>query len=104
MFGLKGYDLPGKHDGDDISFLKWVKHPGITDFPEFSICMRCLSSSYRIYDDLRFTKILTNLSPRFNPSRVDLIVEMMLVAVMNGKGNGNKDEVDLKHWHNGSMG
>ena len=29
---------------------------------------------------------------RFNPSRIDSI-EMTLAAVMNGKGNGNKDEV-----------
>ena len=33
-----------------------------------------------------------NLTPRFNPSRIDSI-EMTLGAVMNGKGNGNKDEV-----------
>ena len=57
-----------------------------------------------IYDLQTPPKILINLSPRFNPSRVDSIVSMMLVAVMNGKGNGNKDEVDFKHWHNGSMG
>ena len=40
-----------------------------------------------------------NLSPRFNPSRITRInpetTEMTLAAVMNGKGNGNKDEVDL---------
>ena len=40
-FDFKGYDLPGIREGDGKSFLKWVKHPGTTDFPEFSICMRC---------------------------------------------------------------
>ena len=29
---------------------------------------------------------------RFNPSRIDS-AETMLAAVMNGRGNGNKDEV-----------
>ena len=35
---------------------------------------------------------------RFNPSRIDR-TEMTLAAVMNGKGNGNKDEVvqRIKH-------
>ena len=39
-FDFKGYDLPGIREGDGKSFLKWVKHPGTTDFPEFSICLR----------------------------------------------------------------
>ena len=32
---------------------------------------------------------------RFNPSRINSI-QMILAAVMNGKGNGNKDEVEYK--------
>ena len=35
---------------------------------------------------------------RFNPSRIDR-TEMTLAAVMNGKGNGNKDEVVQKIKH-----
>ena len=51
------------------------------------MCMRCLQS-------VRICKLLKT-PPRFNPSRIDAI-EMTLAAVMNGKGNGNKDEVGLK--------
>ena len=84
---MKGYDLPGIHTGEEKSYLKWVKDSETTDFPEFSMCMRCLQS-------VRICKLLKT-PPRFNPSRID-VIEMTLAAVMNGKGNGNKDEVGLK--------
>ena len=83
----KGYNLPGVTTGPNISFLKWVKKSETTDFPEFSICLRCdlilppgnpLETTWKIY--------------RINPSRIDS-TETILAAVMNGRGNGNKDEV-----------
>ena len=39
---IKGYDLPGVYTGDVKSYIKWVGHPGTTDFPQFSLCMRCV--------------------------------------------------------------
>ena len=43
-----------------------------------------------------FGGLWTNLDYlRFNPSRINSI-QMILAAVMNGKGNGNKDEVKYK--------
>ena len=56
---MKGYDLPGIHSGDDKSYLKWVKNSKTTDFPEFSLCMRCLQ--YHIESTLQ---ILENSTPQ----------------------------------------
>ena len=82
--------MPGVHSGELTSYVKWVEDPGTTDFPEFSLCMRC-----RMEFGLDEKHLC---QPRFNPSRIDR-TEMTLAAVMNGKGNGNKDEVVQKIKH-----
>ena len=83
--------MPGVHSGDLTSYVKWVEDPGTTDFPQFSLCMRCIMEFGLLYKK-------RTCQPRFNPSRIDR-TEMTLAAVMNGKGNGNKDEVvqRIKH-------
>ena len=66
----------------------------------FGLCMRCIIGqiSRKKWGALEISMrgLWTYLDYlRFNPSRINSI-QMILAAVMNGKGNGNKDEVEYK--------
>ena len=85
------YSLPGVTEGPQKSFLKWVKDPPSRDLEALSVCMRLRKKG------LVTTPQQTN---RFNPSQITsgaVASAMTLAAVMNGVGNGNKDEVNCAY-------
>ena len=85
------YSLPGVTKGPQKSYLKWVKEPLSRDLEALSVCMRCRK------EGLVTTPQQTN---RFNPSQITsgaVASAMTLAAVMNGVGNGNKDEVNCAY-------
>ena len=73
------------------SYVKWVGDQGSTDFPEFSICMRCIRNF-----DARLLEYLYLL--RYTPFRIrtdshSFRYETILASVINNEGTNDKDSV-----------